>query len=534
MRMGTAVAAFAGLFLLNAGLTMHNLWPTLWVGWTGEASVELAVVVVVLAGLAFRRSGVSPWARRGLSVLLTLWIVFRFLDITAPAMFGRRIDLYWDLPHVPNLIGMLVQVAPPWQVAAIGVGVPAVLALLALLVSWSVGAMARACERPRVRRGAIVGGLIAIGLYGAGMGNDRIGVELHFAIPVATVVAQQAAHLAAAADPDATDATDSATVLPPADLGRLRGGDVYLIYLQSYGAVVYDRGDADGPLAPLLDDLEAAAGETGRHVASAFMGSPTFAGASWLAHLTGLSGAWVPGNGAYHRLLKSGRHTLVDRFRDGGYRTVALVPGIRKAWPEGAALRFDRIYDAPSLAYGGPRYGWWQIPDQYSLEWLARREIAPRDRAPLFLFFPTITSHAPFTPVAPIAEDWSRAVPAPAGADVAPAEGWAALSPVRMAEFYRRTMAYDLALLAGFLRQRAPPDAVVIALGDHQPPAAISGPDARHDVPVHVFAPRADLLAPLFEAGFRPTVRPEAAVGPMDRLPFLLLEAFSAATQPGT
>ncbi len=43
--------------------------------------------------------------------------------------------------------------------------------------------------------------------------------------------------------------------------------------------------------------------------------------------------------------------------------------------PEGAALRFDTIYDAAALAYPGDGIGWWGIPDQYTPGFLAEREL---------------------------------------------------------------------------------------------------------------------------------------------------------------
>lgn len=47
--------------------------------------------------------------------------------------------------------------------------------------------------------------------------------------------------------------------------------------------------------------------------------------------------------------------------------TVAVMPGLRYAWPEGAVYEFTAIYNAERLDYRGPAYGWWVIPDQYSL-----------------------------------------------------------------------------------------------------------------------------------------------------------------------
>ncbi|MDA0675622.1 MAG: hypothetical protein O3A88_04570, partial [Proteobacteria bacterium] len=92
---------------------------------------------------------------------------------------------------------------------------------------------------------------------------------------------------------------------------------------------------------------------------------------------------------------------------------------------------------------------------------------------------------------------------------------------------YRRSIAYDLQFIAGFVEQRMPQNAVLIVLGDHQPPAVLTDPPQSHAVPVHVIAADAALLRPFLDAGFRPGLSPQMPiVGPMADLTPLLLRAF--------
>jgi hypothetical protein len=66
----------------------------------------------------------------------------------------------------------------------------------------------------------------------------------------------------------------------------------------------------------------------------------------------------------------------------------------------------------------------------------------------------------------------------------------------------------------------------MILVGDHQPPAAVSGEDASWDVPMHVIASpsRRELLERLLQHGFRnglaPTTQPLMKINAM--LPVLL------------
>ncbi|MEO6367581.1 MAG: hypothetical protein ABIP38_06260, partial [Steroidobacteraceae bacterium] len=75
-----------------------------------------------------------------------------------------------------------------------------------------------------------------------------------------------------------------------------------------------------------------------------------------------------------------------------------------------------------------------------------------------------------------------------------------------------------------------------IVLGDHQPPAAVSGSDASWDVPVHIVARDARVLDGLRAYGFAAGVVPPATpVARMNELSPWLLRIFAGPpTQPGT
>ena len=527
----TALAALAALLLLDIGLTVQNVWPTFAVYWAWEPSVDLILLVLLLAAHGAWRGRLSGGWRWALAAVALVFVAVRYGDVTVPALFGRPIDLYWDLPHVPNVVAMVAAALPAWQVAAAAAGLLVLAAGLLLVGRWAVAALDEACAVRPLRRGlaVVAGGLLAV--YGVGLSQERLGWEYRFAVPVSAVIGQQAAMLAEATIPAlAGRAGPEAPLLPASDLARLGSGDVYLLFLESYGAVVFDEGHHRDDLAAPLGELSAAVARDGWHVASAFVDSPTFGGNSWLAHATMLYGRQIARNGDYDRQLKSRRDQLAARFRAAGYRSVALVPGIQQEWPEGAALGFDVIHDAKSLAYAGPAFGWWRIPDQYALDWLWRHEAAARPRSPLFAFYPTISSHFPFSPVPPYVADWEAfAGPQPYG-DLVPATDGEQAAPVRMKANYLETIAYDWRLLAGFLDHRVPAGSLVVALGDHQPPAVISGPGARVAVPVHVFAADETVLAPFLAAGFVPGLVPDrAAIGPMARLPHLLLDALDGS-----
>ena len=107
-------ALAAALVLLNASLTFANVWPTPKIRWENALSVELAVVVLLLA--LFHRHA-TPLARRVAPTLWLLLVVGHYLDVTAPGLYGRDFNLYWDSQHLGNVTAMLARAVPPWLIA---------------------------------------------------------------------------------------------------------------------------------------------------------------------------------------------------------------------------------------------------------------------------------------------------------------------------------------------------------------------------------------------------------------------------------
>lgn len=517
---------------LNTLLTLQNVWPTPWVRPTAEISIEIAIIVLLITVMVEISGALNPALRKTIIAAVLILVVGRYADITAPALFGRPVDLFWDAPHLPRLVEMIVESTPLWRLAAYTIGVAALAAALIYAIVRTIDMLVAACERSLMRRSLGASAIVLVGLFSAGLSSTAIATEGWFSLPVTPVYVKQAAFLARATTADETNVTP----LPSSNLKRLKGGDAFLIFFESYGAGAFEEPRMKETLAANYASLGAFLDQSKWHAASAFIDSPTFGGASWLAHSTTLSGRWINREADYRSFLANPSETLVDRFRQAGYRTVLLLPGIKFDWPEGQALRFDSILDGPALGYTGPAFGWWKIPDQYSLESLHQREFIRPDRQPLFVTFASIMSHMPFGPTPPYQPDWPRMTTA-TPFDPAPLE--AALQTVPdwndMTAGYLRTIQYDIELLQGFLENRAGKDAFVVVSGDHQPPAIISGKDASWSVPVHIFTQDPAILAQFVDIGFRPGMHPaRPALSRMDKLNHMILEALdSSAAQVG-
>jgi len=520
-------ALAASLVLLNASLTFANVWPTAKVRWQGALSVELAACVLLLV-LAPRWAGVL--ARRVLPALWVVLVLGHYLDVTAPGLYGREFNLYWDSQHLGNVWSMLVRDVPLWITASAVTGFALVVAVvgLAARLAWSQLAAAVAQRGSRLALGALARAVLA--LFPGTMVSERAAASVAFADPVSRAYLRQARYVVAMADPGraAPALGESPDLDTPLD--GLGGADVLLAFVESYGAVTYDDRAMAEHLEPSRRDLETAVRDAGREVVSAYLDSPTFGGSSWLAHLSLLTGVDVRDQYGYVAVMASSRDTLPRAFARQGYRSIALMPGMRQAWPEGAFYGFDFIYGRNDLDYQGPKFGWWSIPDQYTLAKLDAAELGRAPRAPAFVVFPTSTTHAPFGPVAPYQPDWSKLL-GPDAFDPADVDRALADTPdlTNLSPSYAKAVAYELTTFAGYVREHAGDNLVMILVGDHQPVAAVSGTGAPRDVPIHVIASPGAVLDRLRAAGFRDGLQPQRpALGSMHALVPTLMAAFGS------
>lgn len=548
------VQLLACALLLNLALTFDNDWPGLGVLPRADLSIEavLLVLVTVVAGRRLTGSGaarpdaVAPAADasmadaspavdararrrrllRRLTAITWLLVLGRYVQVTVPALFGRPIDLFWDVPHIPDLIASAASRLSWGQLLWPLVAIAAIVAVswrgVRLLLAGLLDAGARL--PPRLAQATVLACALTACAAGSWLALAGDTAAKPLAQPVALAWWHQLDRLRLEMSADGPGHRLPASPVFDGDLGALGGADVLLVFFESYGVVNFDDPGFAAALRPARDALGQAIAGSGRAVVSARVTSPTFAGGSWLAHADLLAGIdMLPER--HHLLLATSRPTLVQYFHRSGYRTVALLPGIRQQWPEGAFYGYDQIYDAPSLQYRGPKYGFWEIPDQFSMARLDAMELGPGPRAPRLVVFPTISSHIPFSPVPAFRPDWSGFDEAQ-GSVPAPPTDWTRLAPG-----YQQAVAYTYRWLGSYLARHPAPshDLLMIVIGDHQPAASVSGPHASWDVPVHVIASRPALLRRFMEAGFVAGLTPPTTTwGPMHRLTPLLIQAFSA------
>jgi phosphatidylglycerophosphate synthase len=531
LRTGIAVAlTVLALLLVWAALVAPDNPRRLTLDAFARLPLELLVVVavaVLLPALPRRVLTVFTGALVGVLVLV------KVLDIGFLTAYDRWFDPINDWSYAGPGVETLRETIGTWRADLVVAGV---VVLAVALVLLSVVALLRVTGvSARHRSWALPA---AAGLAMVWMVLHLLGAPVASTSATALVVREVHAVRLGLQDREifARQIADDRFRTTPADrlLTRLRGKDVLLLFVESYGRVALQGSSFSPRIDAVLDRGSAQLRADGFSSRSAFLTSPTFGGLSWLAHATLQAGVWVKGQRRYNQLHHTDRLTLSHAFERAGWRTVADLPENKRAWPEGSTVyHFDKIYDRRNMGYRGPRFGLPTMPDQYALSVLQRRELAKRERPALFAEVDFVSSHAPWTRI-PELIPWDR-VGDGSVFDRLPVQDptRAALSDEtdRTRAAYGLSIEYTLRTILSFVRRYGDDRLVLVVLGDHQPATVVTGQGAGHDVPVTIVAHDPKVLDRIagwgWQNGLRPS--PQAPVWPMSAFRDRFLTAFGSS-----
>jgi hypothetical protein len=342
----------------------------------------------------------------------------------------------------------------------------------------------------------------------------------------------QARFKALIARTDPYNSTSSGTLLK-----GLRGKDVLLVFVESYGRVAVQGSSFSPRVDAVLDSGTRRLRAAGFSSRSAFLTSPTFGAASWLAHSTLQSGLWVDSQERYDHLLTRDRLTLSSAFGRAGWRTVLDVPADTQDWPEGASFyRADRMYDARNVGYRGPVFSYATMPDQYTLSAFRRHELGS-GHAPVMAEIDLVSSHTPWTPLPHMVAPDQLGDGSIFASMLANAPSKSALwrDPDKVRAAYGQSIQYSLNAVTAFVQSSRDKNLVVVMYGDHQPAAIVSGRGANHVVPITVIAHDPKVLERISSWGWQDGMRPasNAPLWPMDAFRDRFLTAFGPQPSDG-
>lgn len=475
-----------------------------------NADLPLFLAAAALLGLA---RGPGRGAVHGLALALFGVVLWHGAGSVVIAFLGKPFEPWHDLLLVPEALGVLLHDLDTWMQVACFLGAAVVAGLGYWLLVVCQRAVLRAASRPAfaVVLLVVAQALVVTAWAGFTPGTSRLREAANHLSE-----ALRGEWRSAAIVTERLAAKEKVLAKTPHDLAYLRKSDVFVLFVESYGRDVF-RSPRAASLTTSLRERGARLERAGVHTLSTCLRPSILGGASTLAHAELLSGIRVENRHVYDELVERDRSPLARIFAAAGHRTVNLQPAALGDWPESRSLGFAGHVLRDHLPYSGHAYPWGDVPDQFALQY-AVQEIVPASPQPLFLLFASVSSHAPFSEVPPYFEDWSRALQ-PAAYEGPPAQRFPITWPnyidhPRLAEAYLATLDYALEVAFGFV-ERLPRNALVIVLGDHQPPlsGALGVAATTRDVPLHVLSRDEALLKriddPAFVRGLVPDgVRP--------------------------
>ncbi|MCO8269763.1 sulfatase-like hydrolase/transferase [Actinoplanes sp. TRM 88003] len=511
-----AVLLFAALIFPNV---LYRLTPLGFLRIPVEGVVILGLLVVL-----------PPRARRVFAVVAGVLVGLLVLEKMLDMGFFEELNRPFD----PVLDWVLFDDA--FSFAVDSYGRPAAIAAVAAILLLVVGVLALTCWSV-LRVGALVGrhrkrsAITAGGVGVAWALTFSLGISVWGAVPVAarstyTYAWDRANQARAGLRDEANFARevqqDPFKAVPPAQmLTGLKGKDVIFTFVESYGRSAVEGVALAPAVTPVLDRGTATLAEAGFTARSGWLTSPTFGGGSWLAHATFESGLWINNEQRYRNLVATDRLTLTRAFRNAEYRTVSVMPGATRAWPEGNFYGYDTVWDSRNLGYQGPKFSWSPMPDQYTLKQLNTIEYKKPGRGPLMVEMPLVSSHTPWTPIPEYLPDWNQVGDGSiyhrmVDGGKKPSALWAEPREVRTE--YGKSVVYSLTALINWIKLYGDDNLVMVFLGDHQPSPIAAGSGASHDVPITVLAKDPEALRRIaswgWTEGLRP--RPDAPVWPMN------------------
>ncbi|MCX6050373.1 MAG: sulfatase-like hydrolase/transferase [Chloroflexi bacterium] len=285
--------------------------------------------------------------------------------------------------------------------------------------------------------------------------------------------------------------------------------DIYLIFVESYGSVLYKRADYRRAYTSLLKDLEAQLKQGGWHTTTALSESPTWGGGSWMAYTSTLFGLRIDSHPQYLALMnKYQLETYPDLGRylkSQGYY-YAWVSSISDELDERMWHKYIRFMGVDQwlrfhdLDFHGPMYGWGPTPpDQYTLN-AANELLQKQTKQPLLFVTITQNSHYPWVPQPTMVADW-HTLNQPSSTQTAPIVP--ATESATKRQNYLAAVEYQLRMLTDFILHNGQEDSLFILIGDHQPPQ-VSGRFDGWDTPVHIISKDQMFIDSFARYGFVP------------------------------
>ena len=500
-----------GYVLFNLGLCL----PVLIFNASAAVKIQLNLEVALVYALWAIFGG--RWEKRGLRRFAAGFGLFFMFALIYKSYAGALAGIYQSEPNFFNdysfVLGGMTFLFDAlnlslWLYLA-GIGA---LILLVSLIFWGARATFEGVPISAlgggIRFGVIAFGLIAI-LVGVLFPKPTADLQL----PVSSVTAEIGENIRRSLESRVDLATF--TALDPTDtydyaqypLSEMP--DVFFIFIESYGSVLYQRPHFTPPFVEMSEALEKSLAADGWSAVSTISEAPTWGGGSWMSYTSALFGVLVDQQSEYDALKE--KYSLLEYpnigryFSSQGYEYVWVVP-INRRLPivrEAIDQRFygaDRWITFDTLDYEGPLFGWGpSAPDQFTFGYV--QEFVSQQEQPAFIVYLTQNSHYPWTPLPPVLDDWREFESLDMQDGVLSETQKKGFSLGESRQNYLQAIDNTLGVLDEFITSLEDENAVIILIGDHQPPT-VSRREDGFGTMVHIISQDDDFLESFREYSF--------------------------------
>ncbi|MEM7119598.1 MAG: sulfatase-like hydrolase/transferase [Chloroflexota bacterium] len=268
--------------------------------------------------------------------------------------------------------------------------------------------------------------------------------------------------------------------------------NIYLIFIESYGSVLYKRRDFNTSYLLMQNELEKRLRQGKWHIASTRSEAPTWGGASWVSYTSAIVGASLESHAEFLAILNQYDDTpfphLLNYLNSQGYFNLR-ISSISRELDDTQLSQYKDFYGFDDwlrysdLDYSGPLYGWGPaVPDQYALNY-ANDFFERTTDAPHLFFYITQNSHYPWFPLPDIATDWRTINDLPP----APPAPLHRVPHELLRERYLESIRYELTSFVDFILTEGDENDIFVLIGDHQPARVARRADG-WDTPLHIIS----------------------------------------------
>jgi hypothetical protein len=492
-----------------------------------QLNLEVAVLFslwVIFAGRSGKRG--MRWFAVGFGLFYVVALVYKSYAGALSGLYQMEANFFNDYSFVIGEMSFLLDALNlSWWVYLAG---GTAIIMLVGLIFWGAGITILGIPTSALgnahRFGLITLGLIAI-LVGSLFPKQTADLRM----PVSSVIAEVTENIRRSLE--TRDYIKTFAAIEPADsydyaqYSLSETPDVYFIFVESYGSVLYQREHFTVPYLEMLGELEQSLADDNWSAVSTLSEAPIWGGGSWMSYTSALFGLLIDQQSEYVALKEKYsalEYPNIGRFFSSQGYDYVWVTSIDRQQIEKRQENDRRFYGADrwitfdTLNYQGPLFGWGpSTPDQFTFGFI--QDFVSQAEQPAFLVYLTQNSHYPWTPLPPVLDDWRDLNKLDLQDGVLNEAEKQGLSLGESRQNYMQAMENTLDSLAEFIKKIDNENSVIVLIGDHQPPAVSRHADGFGTM-VHIISQDIILLESFQEYGFEnglvlenlePTIRHE-------------------------